>query len=168
MIASNVIAPKPLIVEISADSTSNSTIAQLTPNVDDVLDDAIRSSDDDRIEVLSTVLSLLTTILGYGSEKRSQGEEHALRELLPFLQHIASHETNASIAQSSTDLAVAIMTRSIPHNEKQNQVAFRTDESVTATCNDAWSNFLQDEHPAMRALGVRNINMSLKKAKTVF
>ena len=141
-------------------------------------------------EFLSTALSMLSTMLAYGTASRPDTEESALRSLLPSLQLIASLHLDSTIAEACTDTAVAIMTRGVPAKAmsiiapQQGMSrgistisginSMNTADStplvgsnIIETCNAASKELLLDQHPAIRSLGVRHINTALKQSKTV-
>ena len=152
------------------------------------------SSKEEDSEFLTTALSMLSTMLAYGAGERKEAEEMALRGLLPSLQHIAAMELEITVAEAATDVAVAIMTREVPTKGPAapfGQIVISADAITSAKkdindtsqdiptlsvnsslslidmCVSISREFLRDEHPAMRALGVRHINTALKATKEV-
>lgn len=150
------------------------------------------SSTEEDSEFLSTTLSMLSTMLAYGAGERKEPEEKALRGLLPSLQRIASLELEGTVAEAATDVAVAIMTRGVTRKSSAAPFGQASADSTTSALKDGKGvcqdiptlsvkspqslidmcisisrEFLRDEHPAMRALGVRHINTALKATKTV-
>jgi hypothetical protein len=128
-------------------------------------------------EFLAACLSTLSVMLAYGSSQRQENEEIALRSLLPSLQTISAKEIDSVLSQNATDIAVAIMTRRLISSSStmSQDVANIPTVSVTSESVKTLSNvccamkkeFLFDAQPAMRALGIRNINVCLKESKTV-
>lgn len=142
-----------------------------------------RTNEDDR-DFLNTALSVLTAMLAFGSSGRSEAEETALRALLPALQRISAMELDVSVSEKATDLAVAIMTRSVttktlavPCDQKSadvlkatsicsagiNNPVGKAELTMIDLCASVSKEFLHDEHPAMRALGLRQISNALKR-----
>lgn len=142
-----------------------------------------KAGEEDKV-FLTTSLSMLSTMLAFGSAKRADLEETALRSLLPALQQISAHEIDVTTADAATDVAVAIMTRGVVKNLTNVSCCVKADgqlkgdsdhingapndgAGIVDVCIFAAEEFLGDEHPAMRALGVRHINTSLKSLKQV-
>jgi hypothetical protein len=68
--------------------------------------------DSTQSEILSCALGLLIGILSLGKASRSRREEESLRALLWPLQVISYRETDEAIAQTATDAALLLLTRS--------------------------------------------------------
>lgn len=123
-------------------------------------------------------LSLLGAMLAFGNASRSPEEEAALRDLLEPLQTIAGLGGSSSLAEAASDVAIAIMTRGVPESalmkaalssmapprspsagvapaailvESQSRSNFRQ------ACERAMQESFQSEHPALRALGVKEL-----------
>lgn len=68
--------------------------------------------DSSQTEILSCALGILVGILSLGKAIRSRREEESLRALLWPLQVISYRETDEAIAQTATDAALLLLTRS--------------------------------------------------------
>ena len=122
-------------------------------------------------EIIGTVLAILSAILSFGSPTRSAEEEKTLRSLLTWLQDLASLENDPEIAQSASDVALALLTRSASSSRDElsagsrrgktepSQAECSTFEKVVRDMED----MLASESPAMRGLGVRNIIIALRE-----
>lgn len=81
-------------------------------------------------EMITTVLALLGSIMELGSFRRSDNEEKILRSvILPALQTIAGHDSDASIREMASDVALMIMVRGHSSKKKERSESLPPDES---------------------------------------
>ena len=80
-------------------------------------------------ETITTVLALLGSIMEMGSFQRDEKEEKVLRTLiLPSLQTIASSDSDISLREMASDVALMIMVRG--QNGKRKSQGAQVEESV--------------------------------------
>jgi hypothetical protein len=126
-------------------------------------------------DIITTVLALLVSMLQMGSGRRGKAEEALLREtLLPHLVVIAGQDRNIEVAQTASDLCLIIMTRNTDVDSTQNDTSKKdniTSSNPTSSgassfhdvCREAKRDYIFDESPAMRGLGVRHLIVALRE-----
>ena len=173
---------KPLIEEITSSHVTDISASQNCNrhNAFNILNkfsikDNCENVDDeynDEEDIIMTVLALLVSMLEVGSQQRKAEEESMFREvLLPHLVVIAGQDKSVEVAQTASDLCLVIMTRGTPPTNHTNvqgnlETIDFSESDISAfqkICNEAKAEYLFDESPAMRGLGVRNIIVALRE-----
>ena len=154
----------PLISEVS-DSIPVSISSDRKGNISS--ENAAKSSEDvGDASIIGNALAMLSAILTFGTEKRTEAEEKVLRRLFEPLQILSTMEVDTEIAQAAADVALALLTRSATpeHVHKvSNETLSRTDVTAFQLATDEARNLIKDESPAMRGLGVRKIIIALRE-----
>ena len=123
-------------------------------------------------DIISTVMALLVSMLEMGSRSRRAAEETLLRDtLLPHLVTIAGGDNNVDVAQTASDLCLLIMTRNTTPKKRASADKEEPREGVGgdavspfhSVCDEVRSEYLFDESPAMRGLGVRTLIIALRE-----
>jgi hypothetical protein len=93
--------------------------------------------DNSQSEILSCALGILIGILSLGKASRSRREEESLRALLWPLQVISYRETDEAIAQTATDAALLLLTRSCPNSSSGVSHSTTLDSTICGTDDSA-------------------------------
>jgi hypothetical protein len=89
--------------------------------------------DSSQSEILSCALGILIGILSLGKASRSMREEESLRALLWPLQVISYRETDEAVAQTATDAALLLLTRSCANSSSGVSHSTTLDSTVCGT-----------------------------------
>lgn len=90
-------------------------------------EDSNPNLEENQDETITTVLALLGSIMEMGSFQRDEKEEKVLRTLiLPSLQTIASSDSDISLREMASDVALMIMVRG-QNGKRKNQGAHAED-----------------------------------------
>jgi hypothetical protein len=147
----------------------------------------------EQTDILQAVLAILAGILGLGNDYRAEEEEQAIRLFMDPLQSIARLCGDPESAQAASDIALMIITRSanspppppspspdesrassetsaFPPSTPQKSLLSRTTSTTDKDTTLAFQTSLQeckalaaDNNPALRALGVRKLVVSLRE-----
>lgn len=114
------------------------------------------------------VLNLLDTIIIAGKQKRTDEEEVAIKEMLPFLQKIAFHDSNNNLSQTAYNICVNILNRNAIQGsglsvDSPHQIGGQTLEDVIEFTDKS---YLTGDSPAMKAFGLRQLSNFISKSKS--
>lgn len=127
-------------------------------------------------ETIKCVLEILAAVLTFGAARKTDREEKVLRRLLPLLQQIAFHDSDAEVADDAHDVALMLLNREVQLNDNRaarggGQLEQRTEalragssaHSVDELLKELQSSdLLFSGSPVMRAYGARTASQWIR------